>query len=335
MTNDEIARFLRTHPKFFDQHPELLETIYVPHPYGGRAIALSERQTVALREKVKLLEGKLAEIIKFAEENDAIGEKVHRLSVALGGGRDFPALVHSLYFHLREDFAVPHVALRVWGKSVPADFQEAEAVSEARRQQRVRTLVRRSCRARALARARPARPERGVRAARARERGPAALLPGNGDALPASHRRAMRGRSDGSALAGQYLDALRHQRRLSPATLTNYGHALQALFKLLKEGELASLDAVQVRRFVAVMHSRGLGPRSLALMLSAWRGFYHWLVRHHGFAANPVVGVRAPKAPRPLPKALSVEAAQRLLDEKPGSPQLMRDAAMFELMYSS
>src|SRR6185295_10827849 len=50
--------------------------------------------------------------------------------------------------------------------------------------------------------------------------------------------------------------------------------------------ELASLDAVQVRRFVAVMHSRGLGPRSLALMLSAWRGFYHWLVRHHGFAAK-------------------------------------------------
>ena len=135
MTNDEIARFLRTHPQFFDQHPELLETIYVPHPYGGRAIALSERQTVALREKVRLLESKLAEIIKFAEENDAIGEKVHRLSVALAGARDFPALAHTLYFHLREDFAVPHVALRVWGKSVPADFQEAEAVSEAQRQQ--------------------------------------------------------------------------------------------------------------------------------------------------------------------------------------------------------
>src|SRR6478736_8223714 len=133
MTNDEIARFLRTHPKFFDQHPELLETIYVPHPYGGRAIALSERQTVALREKAKLLEGKLAEIIRFAEENDAIGEKVHRLSVALAGARDFPALAHSLYFHLREDFAVPHVALRVWGKSVPADFDEAGAVNEAQR----------------------------------------------------------------------------------------------------------------------------------------------------------------------------------------------------------
>jgi integrase/recombinase XerC len=145
----------------------------------------------------------------------------------------------------------------------------------------------------------------------------------------------MRGRGDGAALAGQYLDALRHQRRLSPATLTNYGHALQALFTLLEEDNLASLDPARVRRFVAVMHSRGLAPRSLALMLSAWRGFYHWLVRHRGFSANPVLGVRAPKAARPLPKALSVEAAQRLLDEKPGTPALVRDAAMFELLYSS
>jgi uncharacterized protein len=133
MTTDDIARFLRTHPHFFDQHPDLLESIHVPHPYGGRAIALTERQTVALREKVKLLEGKLAEIIKYAEENDAISEKVHRLSVAVAGARDFPALAHSLYFHLREDFAVPHVALRIWGKSVPVDFQEAEPVNEPQR----------------------------------------------------------------------------------------------------------------------------------------------------------------------------------------------------------
>jgi uncharacterized protein YigA (DUF484 family) len=133
MTTDEIARFLRTHPSFFDQHPELLESIHVPHPYGGRAIPLSERQTVALREKVKLLEGKLAEIIKFAEENEAVSEKVHRLSLALAGARDFAGLTHSLYFHLREDFAVPHVVLRVWGKTVPADFPEAEAVSETQR----------------------------------------------------------------------------------------------------------------------------------------------------------------------------------------------------------
>jgi uncharacterized protein len=135
MNADDIARFFRTHPQFFDEHPDLLETIQVPHPYGGRAIPLAERQTVALREKVRLLEGKLRELIHFGEENDAISEKVHRLAVALVGARDFPALAHSLYFHLREDFAVPHVVLRVWGKAVPADFDEALAVSEAQRKE--------------------------------------------------------------------------------------------------------------------------------------------------------------------------------------------------------
>jgi integrase/recombinase XerC len=151
----------------------------------------------------------------------------------------------------------------------------------------------------------------------------------------------MRGRGDGAALAADYLDALRHQRRLSPATLTNYAHALKLLFELLGEDTLADVEPARVRRFVAVMHARGFAPRSLALMLSAWRGLFQWLVRHRGFKANPVLGVRAPKAARPLPKALSVEAAQRLLQvesqmqaEAP-TPQLVRDAAMFELFYSS
>jgi uncharacterized protein YigA (DUF484 family) len=134
MNPDDIARYLRTHPQFFDQHPELLESINVPHPYGGRAIPLAERQMVAVREKLKLLEGKLAELLHFGEDNDAISEKVHRLAVALAAARDFPALARSLYFHLREDFAVPHVALRIWGKGVPVDFDEAQTVEEAQRQ---------------------------------------------------------------------------------------------------------------------------------------------------------------------------------------------------------
>ena len=130
MNSDDIALFLRGNPKFFDQHPELLEKIHVPHPHGGRAIPLSERQTVALREKIKLLEGKLAELVRFGEENDAISEKVHRLATALVGARDFAALTHSLNFHLREDFAVPHVALRIWGKTVPAGFEAGTPVNE-------------------------------------------------------------------------------------------------------------------------------------------------------------------------------------------------------------
>ena len=135
MTAEEVAQFFRTHPQFFDQHPELLETIYVPHPHGGRAIPLAERQILSLREKAKLLEGKLAELIRFGEANDAISEKVHRLAVGLAAARDFAAAVQALHFHLREDFSVPHVALRLWGRALPAGAAEGLPVEDALRAQ--------------------------------------------------------------------------------------------------------------------------------------------------------------------------------------------------------
>jgi integrase/recombinase XerC len=141
---------------------------------------------------------------------------------------------------------------------------------------------------------------------------------------------------DARALAADYLHALQHQRRLSPATLRNYAHALHQLMVFLDGKELESLEPAQVRRSIATLHAKGLSPRTLALTLSAWRGFYRWLARHRDFGANPVLGIRAPKAARPLPKALSVESAQQLLSaDEEASPASMRDAAMFELLYSS
>jgi uncharacterized protein YigA (DUF484 family) len=137
LNSDEIEQYLKDHPQFFAQlferNPQLLESINVPHPYGGHAIPLSERQTLSLREKVKLLEGKLSELIQFGEENDAISEKVHRVSSALLGARDFAAVVHALYFHLREDFAVPHVALRLWGQSLLDGTLEGGPVGDEQR----------------------------------------------------------------------------------------------------------------------------------------------------------------------------------------------------------
>lgn len=130
MTAEEVAQFFRTHPQFFDQHPELLESIYVPHPYGGRAIPLSERQILSLRERVKVLEAKLGELLKFGEDNDAISEKVHRFAAGLLGARDFAAAAQALQFHLREDFSVPHVALRLWGRPLPAGAPEGAAVDD-------------------------------------------------------------------------------------------------------------------------------------------------------------------------------------------------------------
>jgi uncharacterized protein len=135
MDANDVAQFLRSNPQFFDQNPQLLESIYVPHPHGGRAIPLTERQIVSLREKVRLLEAKLGEFVRFGEDNDAIGEKVHRLSLALLGAKDFAATAHALYFHLREDFAVPHVALRVWGKSLLDGTVEGSPVEAALRDQ--------------------------------------------------------------------------------------------------------------------------------------------------------------------------------------------------------
>jgi integrase/recombinase XerC len=137
-------------------------------------------------------------------------------------------------------------------------------------------------------------------------------------------------------LVREYLDSLRHQRRLSAATLANYERALDLLFSLSKHQSLKSLETAQVRRFLALLHSKGLSPRTLALILSAWRGCFRWLARQHGFGANPVLGIRAPKASKPLPKALSVEQAQRLFQVPgAGSAPLVRDRAMFELLYSS
>ena len=137
-------------------------------------------------------------------------------------------------------------------------------------------------------------------------------------------------------LGKSWLETLQHQRRLSGHTLANYSRAVDVLFKLKDRTSLRDLDTQQIRRFVARLHGAGLSGRTLALTLSAWRGFYQWLARQRGFAANPVQGVRAPKSPRHLPKALSVEQAQQLLDGSAvDTPEALRDRAMFELLYSS
>ncbi len=128
---DEIADYLQNNPSFFEQYADLMAQIFVPHPHGGRAVSLVERQMLTLREKNRQLEHKLAELINYGEENDAISEKVHRLSVGLIAAETFQAVIHLLNFHLRDDFAVPHVALRLWHKPEGIeDLPEFAAVSE-------------------------------------------------------------------------------------------------------------------------------------------------------------------------------------------------------------
>jgi uncharacterized protein YigA (DUF484 family) len=122
MKSDEIARYLQNNPQFFEEHADLMSRMVIPHPHGGRTISITERQMLTLRDKNKLLEGKMGELIEFGEENDAISEKMHRLGVAMIAAATFQSVVHTLNFHLRDDFAIPHVALRLWDK--PQDIEE-------------------------------------------------------------------------------------------------------------------------------------------------------------------------------------------------------------------
>lgn len=128
MTAEEVAQYLQQNPEFAEHYADLLASIYVPHPHDGRAIPIGERQLITLREKNRLIETKLRELIRFGEENDDIGEKMHRLSLALLKARSMEALLYVLENNLREDFEVPHVALRVWGMDSGADLPEFSPV---------------------------------------------------------------------------------------------------------------------------------------------------------------------------------------------------------------
>lgn len=136
-----------------------------------------------------------------------------------------------------------------------------------------------------------------------------------------------------------WLHHLRTNRRYSPHTLDGYARDLRQLIALSGDLPPERLSSTHIRQFIARLHRQGLGARSLARTLAAWRGFYQWWAPLAGLSGNPALGVRAPKAARGLPKALSVEQAQALLDNAPAAatnePTALRDQAMFELLYSS
>jgi len=142
-----------------------------------------------------------------------------------------------------------------------------------------------------------------------------------------------------------YLSHVRVEKRLAARTQDLYAIHLRDLWQRCQQAGLA-LDDVRdahVRRWLAQWRSAGRSPRGMALVLSCWRGFYAWLGRQQVLTHNPVQGVRAPKAARPLPKALSVEAAVQLAahDVTPeavgdiGAALAARDRCMTELLYSS
>ncbi|MFE8645994.1 tyrosine-type recombinase/integrase [Sphingomonas sp. NCPPB 2930] len=142
-------------------------------------------------------------------------------------------------------------------------------------------------------------------------------------------------------LMARYLEHATFEKRLATRTVTLYALDLQKLADACAAAGVVPEAAAHhhIRRFVAQMHAGGRSARGIALILSGWRGFYAWLGREGRIAQNPVLHVRAPKAPKPLPKALPVDAAVQLADfaDPSGEPQDAwldaRDGAMVELLY--
>jgi integrase/recombinase XerC len=142
----------------------------------------------------------------------------------------------------------------------------------------------------------------------------------------------------GTQLVEKYLEHVRVEKRLAQRTVELYSLDLQRLSEnAAKAGvELTRVQNTHIRRWVAQMHGAGRSGRGIALILSGWRGFYIWLGRQGLVDHNPVQDVRAPKAPKPLPKALGVDESVQLAEyvDADADPWLeARDAAMVELLY--
>ena len=142
----------------------------------------------------------------------------------------------------------------------------------------------------------------------------------------------------------KYLDHVRFEKRLADRTCALYLEDLRKLLALCTDEGLDLLDVEphHVRAWLARLNQDGRSARGIGLILSGWRGFYAWAAREGLVSVNPILGVRGPKAPKPLPKALSVDQAVRLADHRRPSPEggqarwlECRDAAMTELLYGS
>ncbi len=115
ITEDDIANYLLQTPDFFERHAEVLATVQLSSPHGGRAVSLQERQAEMLREKIRALEHKTAEMIRNGHENMGIGDKLQGWTFGLLKAIDPGQLPETLSRNLELCFAVPQAGVRVWG----------------------------------------------------------------------------------------------------------------------------------------------------------------------------------------------------------------------------
>lgn len=115
ITESDIANYLVNTPGFFERHAELLGSIQLTSPHGQRAVSLQERQMELLRDKLKGMEHKVMEMIRYAQENVAIADRLHRFTRAIMltvNGADLPQV---LITELMREFMIPQAGIRVWG----------------------------------------------------------------------------------------------------------------------------------------------------------------------------------------------------------------------------
>ena len=139
----------------------------------------------------------------------------------------------------------------------------------------------------------------------------------------------------------RYLSFLAHERRLAALTVKSYRRDLELLTSLAvdrKSGQANALDTLtetDIRRYAATIHGKGLSAKTIARVLSGWRGYFDYLVGEKCVALNPVEAVKAPKPAKRLPQTLSPDEAVRLVSFSDDSPDGIRDRAIYELLYSS
>lgn len=116
LSADQVKDYLQNHPHFFEQHAKLLAEITLPSPHGNGVISLAERQQLAQRDKIRVLESLMDQMISNAEENEAISAKVHKFCLNLLNQQSFSALQQLISQTLRADFNVTQSLIRIWVK---------------------------------------------------------------------------------------------------------------------------------------------------------------------------------------------------------------------------
>ena len=131
ITEDDIASYLVNTPGFFERHAELLATVQLTSPHGQRAVSLQERQIDLLRERIKGLEKKIMEMIRFGQDNMAISDRLHRWTRTVMLTHDVARLGPVLLRELQHQFMIPQAAVRLWGvEEEHLDLPCAAGVSE-------------------------------------------------------------------------------------------------------------------------------------------------------------------------------------------------------------